>query len=157
MMARPSGGPLAHPTDGLDDLYMIDFYSSVKNWFVVSDAITKATQRIESSVYIFARLAASSQECLVQSGAPDGCVILRSEQTNPKRKFQLRDNLARCHVPPPCSCHRHAPCIIINAAANLKSQLGELNELRERVSKELLSAQKTPQPKHPIEQGAVSP
>jgi len=47
--------------------------------------------------------------------------------------------------------------VIINAAANLKSQLGELNELRERVSKELLSAQKSPQPKHPIEHGAVSP
>ena len=32
--------------------------------------------------------------------------------------------------------------VIINAAANLKSQLAELNELRERVSRELLSAQK---------------
>jgi hypothetical protein len=32
--------------------------------------------------------------------------------------------------------------VVINAAANLKSQLAELNELRERVSRELLSAQK---------------
>ncbi len=45
--------------------------------------------------------------------------------------------------------------VVINAAANLKAQICELNELRERVSKKLLSAQKSSQPKHPIEHGAV--
>jgi hypothetical protein len=36
--------------------------------------------------------------------------------------------------------------VVINAAANLKAQICELNELRERVSKKLLSAQKSSQP-----------
>jgi hypothetical protein len=36
--------------------------------------------------------------------------------------------------------------VIISAAANLKAQLCELNEVRERVRKELLSARKSPQP-----------
>jgi hypothetical protein len=37
--------------------------------------------------------------------------------------------------------------IVIRAAVNLKVQLCELNELRERVNKELASAGKSPQPK----------
>jgi hypothetical protein len=39
--------------------------------------------------------------------------------------------------------------ILTNAAVNLKAQLCELNELRERVKKELPLAQKLPQPKLP--------
>jgi hypothetical protein len=37
---------------------------------------------------------------------------------------------------------------VTDTAANLKAQLSELNELRERVRKELLSARESPQPKH---------
>jgi len=39
--------------------------------------------------------------------------------------------------------------VIISAAAKLKAQLCELNELRERVKKELASARKSPQPELP--------
>jgi hypothetical protein len=39
--------------------------------------------------------------------------------------------------------------IVIRAAVNLKVQLCELNELRERVNKELASVGKSPQPKLP--------
>jgi hypothetical protein len=46
--------------------------------------------------------------------------------------------------------------VLINAAAILKAQLCELNELRERLRKELLSARKTPQPKHRNGRGAIS-
>jgi hypothetical protein len=45
---------------------------------------------------------------------------------------------------------------VISAAVNLKAQLCELNELRERVIKAQLSARKLPQPKHRNEHGAVS-
>ena len=46
--------------------------------------------------------------------------------------------------------------VVISAAANLKAQLCELNELRERVRKELLSARKSPQPKRRNAHGAIS-
>jgi hypothetical protein len=46
--------------------------------------------------------------------------------------------------------------VVINAAAFLKAQLCELTELRERVRKELLSARKSPQPKHRNGHGAIS-
>jgi hypothetical protein len=46
--------------------------------------------------------------------------------------------------------------VVINAAANLKAQLGELNELRERLRKELLSARKSPRPKYRNGHGATS-
>jgi hypothetical protein len=39
--------------------------------------------------------------------------------------------------------------VIISAAVNLKAQLCELNELRERVKKELQIPWKSPQPKLP--------
>jgi hypothetical protein len=45
---------------------------------------------------------------------------------------------------------------VTDTAANLKAQLCELNELRERVRKELLSARKSPQPKHRNGHGAIS-
>jgi len=38
--------------------------------------------------------------------------------------------------------------VVIKAAANLKAQLCELNGLRERVRKELLSARESPQATH---------
>ncbi|HTG06799.1 MAG TPA: hypothetical protein VK635_22470 [Bradyrhizobium sp.] len=46
--------------------------------------------------------------------------------------------------------------VVISAAVNLKAQLCELNELRERVIKAQLSARKLPQPKHRNERGALS-
>ena len=46
--------------------------------------------------------------------------------------------------------------VVISAAVNLKAQLCELNELRERVIKAQLSARKLPQPKHRNEHSAVS-
>jgi len=39
--------------------------------------------------------------------------------------------------------------VIVSAAVNLKAQLCELNELRERVKNELPSPRKSPQPKLP--------
>jgi hypothetical protein len=46
--------------------------------------------------------------------------------------------------------------VVISAAVNLKAQLCELNELRERVIKAQLSARKLPQAKHRNEHCAVS-
>jgi len=43
-----------------------------------------------------------------------------------------------------------------DTAANLKAQYCELNELRERIRKKLLSARKSPQPKHRNGHDAIS-
>ena len=45
---------------------------------------------------------------------------------------------------------------VTDTAANLKAQLCGLNELRERVRKGMLSARKSPQPKHRNGYGTIS-
>ena len=66
-----------------------------KDGLVVCYSISEPSERIEPSVNPLPRHVTSVfEECEKGGGAPNCCVITRPEQTNPKAKAQVGDNVA---------------------------------------------------------------
>lgn len=84
MMVGPSGRLFAHPSDSLDYFDVRYFDCSMKNRFMVSNAISESTQSIESRMNIFSRLSPARQKRFVQASAPNRAVVLRPQEADPK-------------------------------------------------------------------------
>jgi len=93
-MRSPSLRVGAHPSDGFDDLVM-HLHRGVEDGFVMGDAISEPANGVEATVHEGAFFAAARQEAFIDCFTPKRVVITCSQQADPKRKFQFRDNIAR--------------------------------------------------------------
>lgn len=67
--------------------------SSIKNRFMVRDAVSKASQSVDPAVNIAAAFPGSGPEAFVQCSAPEIAVVASADQANPKRELQFCDDV----------------------------------------------------------------
>lgn len=91
----PGSGVFAHPADRLDYLRMRLRRLSVEYRLVVSDSVSKSSDRIEPAVHEIAPLAVAGQKYSVDCGPPDRRIVMAPQKANPKSEFELGDDTSR--------------------------------------------------------------